>query len=191
MARDGSYLLMELARNRNDLDEQQAHRRADGDAISRRASGWPRRSSPAAICICCAAIMPTAVEYYSYLATHFPTQQECRGGALAGRLAELPAGPLRRCGAALRRADRLYPSATETVSALYWRGRLYETAGPQPRSAAANYRTIVRVYQHFFYAQMARQRLAALGDAASPSAEPQLDRLQPLPVPQLDGELSR
>jgi soluble lytic murein transglycosylase len=80
---------------------------------------------------------------------------------------------------------KLYPTATETVSALYWRGRLYETLDQKPALAAANYRTIVRAYQHFFYAQMARQRLAALGDAP-PAVVPQLEQFQAPPVPPLD-----
>ena len=79
---------------------------------------------------------------------------------------------------------RLYPAATETVSALYWRGRLHETLDHNPSLAAANYRTIVRAYQHFFYAQLARQRLAALGNT-QPASEPELDRIQPLPEPHL------
>jgi soluble lytic murein transglycosylase len=55
----------------------------------------------------------------------------------------------------------------------------------KPANAAANYRTLVRAYQHFFYAQMARQRLAALG-SAEPVVEPQLDRIEPPPVPELE-----
>jgi soluble lytic murein transglycosylase len=54
----------------------------------------------------------------------------------------------------------------------------------KPANAETNYRTIVRAYQHFFYAQMARQRLASLGDAL-PVPEPQLDRIQPPVVPVL------
>ena len=50
--------------------------------------------------------------------------------------------------------------------------------------AAANYRTIVRVYQHFFYAQMARQRLAALGNTES-SATPDLEQLKTPEIPTL------
>jgi soluble lytic murein transglycosylase len=61
---------------------------------------------------------------------------------------------------------------------------LYETQDHNPSLAAANYRTIDRAYQHFFYAQMARQRLAALGNTQV-VAQPQLDRIQPLPEPHL------
>ena len=58
------YLLMELARDRNELAEQQRIV-AGWSPVSRRARGWPRRFTPAATCICCDAIMPTAAEYYS------------------------------------------------------------------------------------------------------------------------------
>ena len=107
---------------------------------------------------------PTAIEYYGDLAARFPSDKNAsaahwRSGWLSYRLGLYPA--------AERIFDeqiRLYPGTTETVSALYWRGRLYETQDHNPAMAAANYRTIVRAYQHFFYAQMARQRLAALGN---------------------------
>jgi soluble lytic murein transglycosylase len=142
---------------------------------------------------------PTAIEYYGELAARFPGDKNAaaahwRSGWLSYRLGLYPA--------AERIFDeqiRLYPAATETVSALYWRGRLYETQDHNPSLAAANYRAIIRAYQHFFYAQMARQRLAALSTPASkdrlPAApalgntqaamEPQLDRIQPLPQPHL------
>jgi soluble lytic murein transglycosylase len=55
----------------------------------------------------------------------------------------------------------------------------------KPANAAANYRTVIRAYQHYFYAQMAKERLAALGNA-QPVAQPQLDRLQAPPVPILE-----
>jgi soluble lytic murein transglycosylase len=61
---------------------------------------------------------------------------------------------------------------------------LYETQDHAPSQAAANYRAIVRAYQHYFYAQMARARLVALG-STQPAPAPQLDRLQPLPAPTL------
>ena len=127
---------------------------------------------------------PTAIEYYGDLAARFPGDKNAsaahwRSGWLSYRLGLYPD--------AERIFDeqiRLYPGATETVSALYWRGRLYETQDHNPAMAAANYRTIVRAYQHYFYAQMARQRLAALGNTQAAS-QPQLDRIQPVPLPHL------
>jgi soluble lytic murein transglycosylase len=126
----------------------------------------------------------TAADYYSYLATHFPAGKHAatahwRAGWLSYRQ-----GLYADAARLFDEQIKLYPSATETASALYWRGRLYEMQDHKPGQAAANYRTVARVYQHFFYAQMSRQRLAALGDTEV-EAQPQLDRFQPAPVPEL------
>ena len=59
---------------------------------------------------------------------------------------------------------KLFPNATETSAALYWRGAPVRARTTIAAHAAQNYRTVSRVYQHFFYAQMARQRLQALGE---------------------------
>jgi len=59
----------------------------------------------------------------------------------------------------------------------------------KPDLAAANYRTLVRAYPHYFYAQLARQRLVALGnyqEEALPAPQPQLDGFQAQPVPPLE-----
>ena len=173
-------LLMELARNRDDSADQQR-------IVSEMATRFP--TSPwLADALFSAGNMymlkrdyPTAIEYYGDLSTRFPSDKNAasahwRSGWLSYRLGQY--------SAAAKIFDdqiRLYPGATETVSALYWRGRLYETLDRNTAHAAANYRTIVRAYQHFFYAQMARQRLAALG-ATQTVTDPQLDRFQP-PVP--------
>jgi soluble lytic murein transglycosylase len=182
------YLLMELARNKNDLDEQQR-------IVTLMESAFPHSPWLAEALFSSGNMYmlrrdyPTAVNYYNYLATHFPENTNAaaahwRAGWLSYRQGLYPE--------AARLFDeqiKLYPSATETSSALYWRGRLYEMQDRKPALAAANYRTLIRVYQHFFYAQMARERLAALGDtpaAAQPVAQAQLDRFQAIPVPHLD-----
>jgi soluble lytic murein transglycosylase len=177
------YLLMELARDRADTADQQR-------IVSLMESRFP--SSPwLAEALFSSGNMyllkkdyPTAVQYYGYLAAHFPSSKNAaaahwRAGWLSYRQGLYPE--------AARLFDeqiRLFPAAPETVGALYWRGRLYETQDHTPSQAAANYRAIVRTYQHYFYAQMARARLVALG-STQPAPAPQLDRLQPLPAPTL------
>jgi soluble lytic murein transglycosylase len=54
----------------------------------------------------------------------------------------------------------------------------------KPAQAAANYRTITRVYQHYFYAQMARERLSALGQPQLVS-ESQADTIKAPVIPHL------
>jgi soluble lytic murein transglycosylase len=127
---------------------------------------------------------PNAIEYYRYLAQAFPSTKTAaaahwRAGWLSYRQKLYP-----EAASLFDEQIRLYPSATETVAALYWRGRLYESQDHNPGQAAANYRAIVRAYQHFFYAQMSRARLAALGDTL-PVVTAQLDSYQPIAAPNL------
>ncbi len=195
-------LLMELARDRDDEADQQR-------IVAEMETRFPH-SPWLAEAVFSAGNMyllkrdyPKAIEYYSYLAAHFPQSRDAaaahwRAGWLNYRLSNY--------AEAARLFDeqiKLYPSADETVSALYWRGRLYETQDHYPALAAANYRAIIRAYQHYFYAQMARARLAALAIPASadrspappaagktePADEPgpdlQLDQFQPVAEPKL------
>lgn len=53
---------------------------------------------------------------------------------------------------------RLYPSAPEISSALYWRGRLAE-GDQQTDRARAYYQTVSDRFRNFYYAELARERL--------------------------------
>ena len=173
------YLLMELARDRNDLEDQKR-------IVAQMESSFPRSQWLAEALFSSGNMYmlrrdyPAAVEYYSYLATHFPESTNAAAAHWRAGWLSYRQGLFADAERLFDEQIRLYPGAKETVSAIYWRGRLYETQDHKPANAAANYRTLVRAYQHFFYAQMARQRLAALGDA-QPVAQPQLDRLAGCP----------
>jgi soluble lytic murein transglycosylase len=183
---DGAHrldMLMELARNRDDTADQQR-------ILSEMETRFPSSAWLADALFSSGNMYmlkrdyPKAIEYYSYLAAHFPSDKNaaaahCRSGWLSYRL-----GLYDTAEKIFDEQIRLYPGATETVSALYWRGRLYESQDHNPALAAANYRTIIRAYQHYFYAQMSRQRLSELGGTL-PASDPQLDRFQPLPAPHL------
>ncbi len=177
------YLLMELARDR---DDEAGQRRIVAEMQTR----FPRSPWLAEALFSSGNMYllkrdyASAAAYYGYLAEHFPQHKYAaaahwRAGWLSYRQGEF--------AAAARLFDeqiRRYPDAAETVSALYWRGRLYETADHDPSMAAANYRAIIRAYPHYFYAQMARLRLSALG-SLEPAAEPELDHFQPAAEPRL------
>ena len=178
------YLLMELARNRNDLDQQQR-------IVAQMESRFPQSPWLAEALFSSGNMYllrkeyATAVEYYSYLATHFPGNTNAAAAHWRAGWLSYRQGLYADATRLFDEQIRLYPGAKETVSALYWRGRLYEMQDRKPAMAAANYRTLVRAYQHYFYAQMARQRLAALGNT-QPVVQPQLDRIQPAAVPSLE-----
>ena len=178
------YLLMELARDRADLDEQQS-------LVTSMETRFPHSDWLAEALFSSGNMYllrrdyPRAVDYYGYLAAHFPQDEHAaaahwRAGWLSYRQGLYPD--------AARLFDeqiRLYPDHMETAAALYWRGRLYETLDHNPARAAANYRTVVRAYEHFFYAQVSRKRLAALGNL-TPVSAPDLDRFKAPAVPPLD-----
>jgi soluble lytic murein transglycosylase len=124
------------------------------------------------------------VEHYGYLAAHFPQNKNAAAAHWRAGWLSYRQGQYEEATRLFDEQIKLYPAAAETVSALYWRGRLYETQDHYPALAAANYRAIIRTYQHYFYAQMARERLAALGKM-EPASAPQLDQFQPLPQPKL------
>ncbi|MGA2850650.1 MAG: transglycosylase SLT domain-containing protein [Terracidiphilus sp.] len=178
------YLLMELARDRNDAEDQQRivtlmesrfpHSQWLAEALFSSGNMYMLRRD-----------YPMAVTYYTYLATHFPENTNAAAAHWRAGWLSYRQGLYADASRMFDDQIRLYPAAKETVSAIYWRGRLYETEDHKPASAAANYRAVVRAYQHFFYAQMSRERLAALG-SAEPVAQAQLDRLQAVAVPHLD-----
>jgi soluble lytic murein transglycosylase len=192
-------LLMELARSRTDLDEQKR-------IVAEMESRFPESQWLAEALYSSGNMYllhreyATAVEYYSYLATHFPSGKNAAAAHWRAGWLSYRQGLYTDAERLFDEQIRLYPNATETVSALYWRGRLYEMQDHNTELAAANYRTLIRAYQHFFYAQMARQRLAAMSTPAStdrlpgtpalenepPVDEPQLDRIQAPPVPVLE-----
>ncbi len=176
-------LLMELARDRDDGAEQKR-------IVTEMETRFPR-SPWLAQALFSAGNMyllkrdyPTAIEYYGYLADHFPSDKNgaaahWRTGWLNYRLGNYP-----EAARIFEAQIKQYPSAPETVSAIYWRGRLYESQDHYPALAAANYRAIIRTYQHYFYAQMARARLEALGKLP-PAQSPDMDQFQPAPTPKL------
>ena len=176
-----SYLLMELARNRNDLDEQTS-------IVARMQKDFPQSQWLAEALFSSGNMYllrkdyARAAEYYSYLGAHFPSNKNAsaahwRAGWLNYRL-----GQYQNAERIFEEQIHNFPGAPETASAIYWRGRLFESQDHNPAQAAANYHTIVRLYPNFFYAQMARQRLKALGSTEVASA-PELDEIKAAEVP--------
>ncbi len=125
------YLLMELARNRNDLDEQQR-------IVARMESSFPQSPWLAEALYSSGNMYllrreySTAVEYYSYLATHFPSNTNAAAAHWRAGWLSYRQGLYADAARLFDEQIRLYPGAKETVSALYWRGRLYETQDHKP-----------------------------------------------------------
>ncbi len=179
------YLLMELARDRNDTVDQQR-------IVALMETRFPQSEWLAEALFSSGNMYllsrdyPKAVEYYSYLAVHFPQDKQAAAAHWRAGWLSYRQGLYADAAHLFDEQIHLYPDATETAAALYWRARLYEQQDNKPGLAAANYRTIVRAYQHYFYGQMARARLAALGTTIPAQEDADLDRFKAPIVPVLD-----
>lgn len=179
-----AYLLMELARNRGDESAQQSIM-ADMEQRFPHSEWLAEALFSSGNMYLLSRNYPKAIEYYSYLAAHFPQNKNAPAAHWRAGWLSYRQGLYSDAAKIFDEQISLFPSSTDTVGAIYWRGRIYETQEHKPAAAAAKYRAIVRAYQHFFYAQMARQRLAALG-SLQPVEDPEMDALKAPVVPPLD-----
>ena len=175
------YLLMELARAHENQGEQQR-------LVEEMQSRFPESPWLAEALYSSGNMYlllrdyPRAVDDYSYLATHFPGYKHAAAAHWRAGWLSYRQGQFSQAERLFDEQIRLYPQDTDSAAALYWRGRLHETQDHQPALAAADYRAVAGRYQHYFYAQMARERLKAMG---LPERVNQTGAFQPPPVPHL------
>ena len=80
-----------------------------------------------------------------------------------------------------------YAGGKEIPGAMYWRGRLYEDEH-KPEMAAAYYKAVTRVYRHYYYAALAQQRLDQLGHIV-PASFSVLEAMHPETIPELSDDV--
>jgi soluble lytic murein transglycosylase len=80
----------------------------------------------------------------------------------------------------------LYPTSAEVSAAIYWRGRMAEEDGDKPL-ARAYYQKVAENYRYYYYANLARERMAKL--ETEEVADPEfLNKLPPPAEPPKDWE---
>lgn len=131
---------------------------------------------------------PTAITYYGELAKRFPTSKYApsahwRAGWFNYRLGQYP-----EAARLFEEQIKVYAGGKEIPSALYWRARLYEDQEHRPEAAAEYYRTVERIYPHYYYAVLAANRLERLG-TVTPEPVAALDAMQPSPIPELTDDV--
>jgi soluble lytic murein transglycosylase len=82
-----------------------------------------------------------------------------------------------------------YPAGTEIPGALYWRARLYEDIEHDFSQALNYYKTLNAAYVNSYYAILARQRIAVIGQRAAVAPSPVLASVRMLDDPQLTDVL--
>ena len=83
-----------------------------------------------------------------------------------------------------------YGGGIEIPSAVYWRGRIYEDEEHNLGQAANYYRTLSSTWVNYYYAELARKRIAVIGtQAPATPPSPVLAAVKQPVVPPLTGEL--
>ncbi|MFT4112210.1 transglycosylase SLT domain-containing protein [Silvibacterium sp.] len=205
------YLLMELARDKDDGETQ----RSIVESMKARfpSSSWLAEALySSGNMYLLRKDFPTAIGYYSELARRFPKSCESPHAGACSNYS--PSAHWRAAWLTYRLGDYAsaarmfdeqiaqYAGGKEIPSALYWRARLYEDNHQYPE-AAKYYRTLTRVYRHYYYAALAQDHLAhlvqlepslALQTASAnvpdeSSHIPSLDALQPEDIPELSDDV--
>ncbi len=181
------YLLMEFARDNNDTTTQQA-------IVTSMEQRFPTSQWLSEALFSSGNMyllrkdFPQAIAYYTELARRFPHSEHAspahwRAAWLNYRL--------RNFSEAARLMDEQlaqFGGDKDTPAALYWRGRLYLDQERQPAMAAAYFSTETRVYQHYYYAVIAQERLAALG-GVTPARVNMLDNMHAEAIPTLTEDV--
>ncbi|HZZ38182.1 MAG TPA: transglycosylase SLT domain-containing protein [Acidobacteriaceae bacterium] len=131
---------------------------------------------------------PNAIVEYGEVAKRFPTGKYApsahwRTGWLNYRI-----GQYSEAARLFDEQIHFYAGGKEIPSALYWRARIYEDQEHRPSTAAAYYKTILRVYPHYYYAMLAQDRISKLG-SVTPDSIAALDALQPQSIPELSDDV--
>ena len=156
------YLAVELARNKDDGSTQQS-------LVSQMEQRFPESPWLAEALYSSANMYllrkdyPQAISYYSELATRFPSHRYAPSSHWKAAWLNYRLGNYSEAAVLFDKQIALYHGGKEIPAALYWRGRLYADQEHQPAMAAAYYQTVSRAFEHYYYAQMARERLAEIG----------------------------
>lgn len=191
------YLLMELARDKNDTTTQSA-------IVTQMETRFPESPWLAEALYSSGNMYllrkdyPNAIAYYGELVARFPRSCEPRPTPHCSNYA--PSSHWRtawlnyRLGNYSKAAQLFdeqianYPGGQEISPALYWRGRVYLDQEHRPDMAAAYFETITRVYQHYYYAALAKQRLEEIGPIV-PAHLAVLEAIKPESIPELTDEV--
>lgn len=131
---------------------------------------------------------PRCVAYYGDLAKRFPKHTLAPSAHWRAAWFSYRQGQYGEAAKYFDEQLSLYAGGKETSAALYWRGKIYAEQEKRPDMAAAYFQTIIRVYEHYYYGQMARRQLAALG-SVTPADLPQLQQLKASTIPVLSDEV--
>lgn len=132
--------------------------------------------------------MPSAIQYYGDLAQRFPDSSMASTSHWHAAWLNYRLGDKKTAARWFDEQIARYPDDTHISAAIYWRGVVYQEDEKSPAAAAACYRKLIQSFRQYYYADLAQQRLDALGPVA-PATLPQLAHLGDTKVPELTTEI--
>ncbi|MHB8304166.1 MAG: lytic transglycosylase domain-containing protein [Acidobacteriaceae bacterium] len=142
--------------------------------------------------------MPSAIQYYGDLAQRFPHSPMASTSHWHAAWLNYRIGDKKTAAQFFDDQIARYPGDGHAAAAIYWRGVIYQEIEKNPAAAAACYRKIVSAFHHYYYADLARERLATLNSSSSatavtitPAALPQLAAVADAAVPELTDEVPK
>ncbi|HZC43977.1 MAG TPA: transglycosylase SLT domain-containing protein [Acidobacteriaceae bacterium] len=132
--------------------------------------------------------MPTAIGYYVDLAQRFPHSSMASTSHWHAAWLSYRLGDKKAAARLFDEQIERYPDDTHISAAIYWRGVVYQEYEKNLAAAAACYQKLIRSYRQYYYADLATQRLDALG-TVEPATLPQLARLDDPEVPDLTTDI--
>jgi soluble lytic murein transglycosylase len=181
------YLAVELARNKDDNNAQQA-------LVSQMEQRFPESPWLAEALYTSGNMYllrkdyPQAIVYYGELAKRFPSHRYAPSSHWKAAWLNYRLGNYSQAAELFDKQIALYEGGKEIPAALYWRGRLYSEQEHQPAMAAAYYQTVSRAFEHYYYAQMARERLVELGQV-TPADVAMLSNIHREEIPALTDDV--
>ena len=182
------YLLMEVARSAQDLGTQQS-------LVGQLRTRFPTSTWLAEALFSSGNLYmlkrnyPSAIPYYLELARRFPQSKNADSAHWRAAWLSYRQRDFVQAGQLMDEQLTAFRGGKNVPSALYWRGRLYLDQEHNASTAAAYFRTETRVYQHYYYAAIAQQRLDAIGAGVTPASIASLDTLQPEQIPNLTEDV--
>jgi soluble lytic murein transglycosylase len=119
-----------------------------------------------------------AIETFRELSQRFPSSSKAAYGHWKAAWLSFREGRTEDAKKAFDEQIELYPASGEVPAALYWNGRIAEEQSDEAR-AYAYYQKLSGRYRNYYYALLARQRLANLKKTSGTVRYPALERVSP------------
>jgi len=181
------YLLMEMARSKDDTDTQ----RQIVDQMKTRfpQSPWFTEALySSGNMYLLRKDYPRAIDYYGQVATLFPRSSYGPSSHWRAGWLNYRQGQYAEAARLFDEQIAVYAGGKEIPAALYWRGRIYEEQEHKPELAAAYYKALSSTFLHYYYAQIARDRLATLHGVTAATL-PLLASFKPAEIPSLSDDV--